>query len=106
MIVKTSRGDLPVKYGFNALAKFGDIAGISMDKVMSMNLTEMKLSDLMAFIYVGFVYGAKAEGTECKVKDIEDVGDMLDEDGAELITRVMEAFSEMSPQKVGESKKK
>lgn len=105
MIIKTSKGDLPIKYGFNALAKFGDIAGLSMNDVMELDLKKMKLSDLMAFIYVGFLYGAKASGEECKIKDVDDVGELIDTEGPGLISDVMNAFAEMTPKGEGDKKK-
>jgi hypothetical protein len=105
MIIKTNRGDLPVKFGFNALSKFCDLTGVTYDEAFGRK-KGLKPSHIATFIYVGFYYGAKAEGVECKVKDVEDVGDMIDENPEDLISQVMEAFAKQSPQGGGDSKKK
>jgi len=103
MIVKTEKGDLPVKFGFNAYAKFGDLTGKKMNDVMAMDLTDMSLSDVLKFIYVGFYFGAKAEGKECELT-VEDIGDMIDTD-PDLIKRVMSALAEQMPEDGGDKKK-
>jgi len=107
MKVKTSRGELPVRYGWNALAKFGDISGFSMDEILELDLGKMKISDVLNFVYVGFVEGARREKEECKVENAEDVGDLIDDD-PDLITRVMDVFSDMTAAPGGgeDSKKK
>ena len=107
MIVETSKGDLPVRYGMNALAHFGDLTGKSMNVVMeSMNdLGDMKLSELLAFIYAGLVDGARWAKEECKIESIEEIGDMIDED-SELVNKMFKAFSGDSEKVEGDSKKK
>jgi len=95
MIVKTSKGDLPVRYGWSALANFGDMAGMSMDDVLKLDMEKMKMSDLLKFIYVGFKNGARKEGEECIFKSYEEVGDLIDED-PDVISLVMDAFAEMT----------
>jgi len=95
MVIETGKGKLPVRYGWNALAKFGDLAGLSMDEILELDLTKMKMSDLLNFVYVGFVEGARKDGVECVFKSPEDVGDLID-DEPDVITKVMEAFGDMS----------
>ena len=106
MIVKTKKGDLPVRYGMNALAQFGDLTGKSMNQVMSsMNdLGKMKLSELLAFVYVGFVDGARFAKVECKIESPQEVGDMIDDDN-ELVNKMFDVFNGDS-EKGEESKKK
>jgi len=99
MVVKTTKGDLPVRYGWSALAKFGDLCGMNMDKVMAMDLAKMKMSDMLKFILVGFEDGARKEGVECQFKTVEDIGDLLDED-ISVMGKVMEAFSDMAKSRI------
>ena len=105
MIVETIKGKLPVRYGWNALAKFGDIAGLSMDEILELDLAKMKMSDMLSFLYVGFVEGSRKAGEECVLKSADDVGDLIDDD-PEVITRVMKVFSEMTKSDGEPSKKK
>ena len=105
MIVETSKGKLPVRYGWSALAKFGDLTGRNMDDVLDLDLTSMKISDLLNFILVGLEDGARKEGVECQIKGIDEVGDLIDEDPT-VIEKVMDAFGEMSKSKGADSKKK
>ena len=109
MIIDTGSEKYPIRYGMNALALFGDLTEQPMNKVMeSLNdLTALKISEVLAFVYVGFVDGARKAGEECKVKDIDQVGDMLDED-AELLTKAISAFQEDSEneEEVEDTKKK
>ena len=93
MIVETKKGKLPVRFGMNALAHFGDLTDRTMNEVMSslQDLGGLKLSEMLMFIYVGFVDGARWKKEECKVGSVEEVGDMIDDD-AELITKVTAVF--------------
>ena len=104
MIVKTKKGDLPVRYGMNALAHFGDLTGKSMNEVMDGlgDLGKLKLSEVLAFIYVGFVDGANYKEEECKVISISDVGNMIDDDG-DLLGKVTDVFQNNAAQE-GEKK--
>ena len=43
MIVKTKRGDLPIKYNQTALARFADMIGISMDEMSNLNLQDLSI---------------------------------------------------------------
>ena len=106
MIVETKKGKLPVRYGMNALAHFGDLTGKSMNVVMkSMNdLGDMKLSELLAFIYAGFVDGARWAKEECKIGSVAEVGEMIDDD-SELVSKMFDAFNGDSEEVKGEVKK-
>ena len=105
MIIKTKRGDFPIRYGWGALAKFGDAAGLSMDDVLKLDMGKMRVSDLLHFLLAGFEDGARKAGEECKLKSIEEIGDLLDEDST-VMEKAMEAFGEMTKPGEGEVKKK
>lgn len=107
MRVKTKKGDLPVRYGMNALALFGDITGKTMNVVMKSmgDLGDMKLSELLAFVYAGFVDGARWAKEECKIESIDEVGDMIDDD-AKLVSKMFEAFNGDTEEVEGDGKKK
>jgi len=105
-MIDTSKGKLPVYFGMNALARFGDMTDKTMNEVMATlaNMSSLKLSEMLAFIYAGFVEGARKEEVECRVESPAEVGDMIDEDG-DLITRVMTSYSKQSaPEDVEPSK--
>lgn len=106
MIVETKKGNLPVRYGMNALAHFGDLTGKSMNVVMESmgDLGDMQISELLAFIYAGFVDGARYAKDECKIEGVDEVGDMIDEDG-ELVNKMFDAFSGDSEEVEGDVKK-
>jgi len=106
MIVETSKGKLPVRYGMNALAHFGDLTGKSMNVVMSSlgDIGNLKISELLAFLYVGFVDGARFAGSECVIKSADEIGDMIDDDG-ELIGKVTNVFAGDSENVEGDKKK-
>lgn len=111
MIIKTKKGDLPVKYGMNALAKYGDLTGKTIKQVVA-NLQSFKLEDLtfkemLAFVYAGFYGGAAWEGIECKVKDVIEVGNMIDDD-PELTNQMFNLYNDDSKagEDKGDSKKK
>ena len=109
MIIDTGSGKLPIRYGMNALAMFGDLTGKPMNEVMAslQDLTALKISEVLAFVYVGFVDGARKAGEECKVKSAEAVGDMIDDD-PKLLSNAINAIQEDSSndEEVGDSKKK
>jgi len=97
MRVETSKGDLPVHFGMNALALFGDLTDRSMSEVMASlaNASDLKVSELLALFYAGFACGAKKEDEECKVNDPGDVGEMLDEDMG-LIGKIMSVYGDQA----------
>jgi hypothetical protein len=97
MIVKTKKGDMPVHFGMNTMALFGDLADKSMNEAMTMlrNMSKAKLSDLLKFFYAAFVEGAKDAGEECLVSDPHDVGKLIDED-PDLMTHIFTAYTKQS----------
>ena len=107
MIIKTTKGELPIRYGWGALARFGDAAGLNMDTVLQLDMSNMKISDLLRFLLAGFEDGARKDGVECQIKSIDDVADLLDDDPS-VVEKAMSAFGEMTkPSEEGkESKKK
>ena len=108
MYIETGDKKLPVRYGMNALAQFGDLTGKSMTQVTEAlrDFGSLKMSEVLTFIYVGFVDGARKAGEECKIKSVQDVGDLVDEDG-ELLEKVLKVYTAQSPPPAeGDSKKK
>ena len=113
MIVETSKGKLPVRYGWKALRKFGDLCEKDMNQVIIMitdGLAETwkgwQFTDMYNLLYVGFWYGALKAEEECKVKDANEVEDMLDTDphlttniSAVLVEDFMDMFSKKEPSK-------
>lgn len=97
MKVKTKRGELPVHFGMNALALYGDLTNQAMNDVVTglSDIGKLKFSQFIALLYAGFVIGAKKEGVECLVESPEDVGDMIDADG-DLIDKAMSAYVEQA----------
>jgi len=96
-MIKTTKGDLPVYFGMNALARFGDLTDKTMTQVLDTlsDMSTLKMSDMLAFIYSGFTEGARREKIECQIESVEMIGDMIDDDG-DLITKVMTAYSKQS----------
>jgi hypothetical protein len=107
MIVETSKGKLPVRFGMAALAKYGDLTGRTMNEVMKslQDLGKLKISELLALLYVGFVDGARFAGEECAVSSTDEVADMVDKDG-ELINKMISAFEGDGEDEVKDTKKK
>ena len=110
MIIDTGSEKYPIRYGMNALAMFGDLTDKPMNVVMDnlQDLTKLKISEVLAFVYVGFVDGARKAGEECKLKGPEEVGDMIDED-PELLSKAIQAYADDSmtddPVEEGDKKK-
>ena len=69
---------------------------MTMDQVIVLNMMQLEPIQLSEFILIGFKEGARKEGTECKFNTIEEIGDMIDVMGLDLITEAMEAYTEMS----------
>lgn len=96
----------PVKYGWAALAEFGDLTGTGLNDLGKFE-TEMGFSDVLHLIYVGLKHGARAEKKEFALT-VEDVGDLLDqetfsEDKPGVIAEFLEVFTLHMP-KSGEGK--
>lgn len=97
MRVKTSKGELPVHFGMNTLATFGDLTNKSINEVMGSlrDMSSLKLSDMMKFFYASFIEGALEAGEECQITTPREVGSMLDED-TDLMTRMFTAYTKQS----------
>ena len=107
MYIETTKGKLPVRYNWNALAKFGDMTDKSMDDILRLDMRKMRLSEVLALMLVGFMEGARKEGEECKVNTTEEVADLIDDD-AGLIEKMSFALVEMTkaPEPGEKTKKK
>lgn len=107
MIVETKKGKLPVRFSMNAFAHFGDMTGKTMNQVLGElnSFGEMLPSEILKFIYAGFVDGAKFAGEECQVQDVYEVGNMITDD-ADLINKVTKVYIGGMEAAEGDSKKK
>ena len=116
MIVKTSKGDFNVRFGWKALRKFANLRDKDMNQVITMitdGLSQTwkgwKFEDLYALLYVGFWFGSLDEGEECKIENPEEIEDMLDDDPG-LSTRItsilVDDFVDMFKEEGKGSKKK
>lgn len=90
----------PVKYGWNALAMFGDMTKSAMTDLTDFQ-NRMSFSDILALLYVGLYHGARAEKKEFKLT-IEDIGDIMD---SEDMDKVIEDFVEIFESQLPQSKK-
>jgi len=93
MKIKTSKGDLPIRYSFNTLRKIGDDLGMSMNEMLEFDLMNRKMSDVFTFVLHGFKEGARLDKVDCVVSDLDDIGDLLDEDPS-VLGEAMTAFAE------------
>lgn len=106
MIIKTSKGSLPIRYSWNALRKISDELSMSMNDIMALDLMSRPVNDVFVFVLHGFIEGARLEGEDCKVESLDDVGDLLNED-VSIMAKCIEAFAkDMSPDDAEEGKKK
>ena len=85
----------PVKYGWNALAIFGDMTGSGLNDLGKFE-TEMTFSEVLALIYAGLKEGARAEKKEFNLA-VEDIGDFLDND-TDKIQEFIDVFISEMPQ--------
>jgi hypothetical protein len=84
----------PVKFGWNALAIFGELTGTTLSDLTKFE-TELTFKEALCLIYAGLKEGARSQKVPFTLT-IEDVGDFLDEDTgkvAEFIT----LFTEQMP---------
>lgn len=87
----------PVSYGFNALAKFQEMSGLSLAELTSLNASSMGLKSMIQFAWVGLYDGARKAKMEFPFT-IEDVGDWLDEDSEAFVAMFSEFVQSQSPQ--------
>ena len=85
----------PVKYGWNALAIFGDMTGSGLNDLGKFE-TEMTFSEVLALMYAGLKEGARAEKKEFNLA-VEDIGDFLDSD-TDKIQEFIDVFTSEMPQ--------
>jgi len=85
----------PVKYGWNALAIFGEMTGTGLNDLSKFE-TEMTFREVLVLIYAGLKEGARAEKKEFTIS-LEDVGDFLDEDTAK-VQEFIDVFTSQMPQ--------
>lgn len=116
MFVETTKGKLPVKYGWKALRRFSDLCEKDMNQVIVM-ITEglsntwrgWQFREMYTLLYVGFWFGSIKEGEECKIKDADEIEDMLDDDPGltlKLSEVLMNDFVDMFAKEGKEPKKK
>jgi len=88
----------PVKYGWAALAEFGELTGVNFGN-LSMIEAELDLKGILAIIYVGLKHGARAERKEFQLT-LDDVGDFLDseEDFNDKLQEFLDVFTSQMPQ--------
>ena len=107
-MIKTSKGDLPIRYSWNALRLVGDALDLTMNEMLSFDLMNRKIGDVFTFVYYGFIEGARINKEECKVSGVEEVGDLLNDDPT-ILEKAITQFAEdmkMIGAKSEESKKK
>ncbi len=85
----------PVKYGWNALAIFGDMTGSGLNDLDKFE-KNMTFSEVIVLIYAGLKEGARKEKKEFTLT-IEDIGDFLDED-TDKVKEFIEVFTSQMPQ--------
>lgn len=70
----------PVKWGFRALAEFGELAEISLAEMTNPAKMSMQLSleKCIKMCWVGLKHGAKAAGEPLRFKNWEELADVLD----------------------------
>ena len=85
----------PVKYGWNALATFGDMTDSGLNDLGKFE-TEMTFSEVLALIYAGLKEGARAEKKDFSL-EVEDIGDFLDND-TDKIQEFIDVFTSEMPQ--------
>jgi len=104
--IKTSKGELPVNYGMNAMAMFSEERSIGINDVFNLDYDKLNFMDLMALLYVGLKDGARKAGEECKFKSLEEFLDFADEE-SDVIGEVASVFAgQQKESKGGEAKKK
>jgi hypothetical protein len=85
----------PVKYGWNALALFGELTKTSLKDLFKFE-TEMTFKEVLALIYAGLKEGARVEKVDFTLT-LEDVGDLLDKE-TDKVAEFVEIFKEQMPQ--------
>jgi len=84
----------PVKFGWNALATFGDLTGTGLNDLIKFS-NEMTFSEVLVLIYAGLKEGARASGVTFDIIQ-EQIGDWLDEDTGK-VQEFIEIFQDQMP---------
>ena len=87
----------PVSYGFNALAMFQNMSGLTLTELNSIDTTKMTLTAMIQFAYCGLKDGARKAKQEFGYTT-EDVADWLDDDSEAFIALFTEFVQSQSPQ--------
>lgn len=93
-LVKIGGKKRPVRYGFWALAEFGEITGLKLHEMNRLD-AEMSIKDAIVLTFVGLKDGARKADQEFNY-ELPDVADWLDED-ENAFTNVLEVFNKMQP---------
>ena len=89
--VEINGKEYPVKFGYSALSKFCDIAGLALNELDKLG-SEMTLSQAIALVWCGLKDGARYDKMKFNLA-VEDVADLLDDD-ADALNKVLEVFSD------------
>ncbi len=92
----------PVKFGFNTLAEFGRLTGITLSGLQRLGDT-LTIAHVITLIWCGLKEGARKEGNPFDFDEYA-IGEWLDED-PNLVAEMMEHYGE-SQAPVEKSKKK
>lgn len=99
----------PVSYGFNALAMFQSMTGLTLTELNGIDSSKMTLTAMIQFAYCGLKDGARKAKQEFNYST-EDVADWLDDDSASFIALFSEFVQSQAPQdgksSAGSDKKK
>lgn len=91
--IKSSKGDIPVNWGMNAIAIYSEMRNVKMDDVFNLDYSKMNLMDFFALLYSGVVDGARKAKEDCKFESIEDFNDFLEEE-AGFLAELKDVFAE------------
>ena len=93
----------PIKFGFNALRKYGIKTNTSLSDLDKMG-NDMSLNNALTLILCGIEDGFRAAKQKCEL-DIDGLSDLIDEDH-DAIARCMEILAEQMGGKKGKTKKR
>lgn len=99
--VKVNEIERPVSFGMNALAKFTRNAGLSLKELGNLD-EHLDLENTLVLVWCGLSDGFRKARKDGAVTGqfnltVEDVGDLLDEDG-EALTNIMDVFNHAMPE--------
>tara|TARA_R100000315_G_scaffold22073_1_gene8110 strand:+ start:2345 stop:2680 length:336 start_codon:yes stop_codon:yes gene_type:complete len=99
--VEINEKKYPVKFGFNALRKYGMKTNTSLQDLDKLG-QDMRLNDALTLILCGIEDGYRAAKQKCDL-DIDSLSDLIDED-FEAIERCMAVLAEQMGGKGGKQK--